>query len=290
MPIPTPWIRAYDVPGEFGKGYGLGLQTEQFNVRAQMELDQAAERTALARMELDTRQRQIDQQAKLEQARIAVSQAYHEATISMQKERLAEAQRAMKIKTDQAALQMQEIAAFQREVDAGVPESKAALRHPFMLGPTMSGFGPLARTRAVAELPAGGMATSPVLDPLTGKPMPGVFGALSASGAVIPHNIPGYRSEEQKASEIGKIRLSRTQRQLDAVNKALAPFPEGGPEDPNPYYDSLIKKKRRLESQIDEAERYVLGTEDVPLDEEEDVTEDWTEVPGLKGIRVRQKK
>lgn len=125
MPIPTPWIRAPESPARtYLQGFGSGAQVAESNARL-----------AMAEQELEAQRQRADQQARLQESQLAVAKAYHDATISMEQQRIREQQKANEMKWLQTGRQWAEQQGYLKDIQEGnMSAAEAASRHPGMFG------------------------------------------------------------------------------------------------------------------------------------------------------------
>lgn len=166
MPLPpTPWIRTYDTPELYLKGYGIGLEEAQLQQRAQIANAEIAHRSqqlaveaARVQMETNTRIEIARQQALAQQHREAIMGEQRKIQLGLQQERLQETQRMNDIKVMQTARRAQAMQQanqrYQELVGGGMEPGKARVQAAMEMGPEMgvSGTEYMATSSALAQM------------------------------------------------------------------------------------------------------------------------------------------
>ncbi len=148
LDIPTPWVHgpnaaeAISSGGAAGEGAAriinqreessarLAQDALQHNQQLQMESARLSQSEHLAQMEMQAR-KEVSQQNQLrEQQRMAITDAYHQAEIGMEKGRLEQQQAVAAAKAKEAAMAFQREQSFAKDVASGVPVMEAYQRNP----------------------------------------------------------------------------------------------------------------------------------------------------------------
>lgn len=220
--VATPWIRPAQGPEFFTKGYQIGTQQAEAQARLQ-----AAANAEQARLNQEAQKEQLNaflaqeklqQDARLEQQRIEVGKQYHLAQIGLNMERVKQSQA-------QTALRWQEMASKQsaeerikQRIASGENEYKVILEEGAGAGLGGTAMVNAATALRQGEPGTGAIKTSPVLHPITGQPMEGVYGTRSSTGAPIVRNQPLDQSVLRRQS----IRERTLRTELANKTKLLA--------------------------------------------------------------------
>ncbi len=108
----------------------LAQDAMQHNQAVQMESARLSQQEHLARMEMQARKEVSEQNQLREQQRLAITDAYHQAELGVQKGRLEEQQAIAEAKARNAAASFQREQNFARDVASGVPVMEAYQRNP----------------------------------------------------------------------------------------------------------------------------------------------------------------
>lgn len=124
MPVPTPWIRSYDIPELYIGGYKSGVAAGEVNQRGQIAGMEAANRLQIAQMEVAARQDIANKQLLAEEHRAAIADQYRQAEFGLKRQELEQQQKYQQAKIDEAARQAKAQMEIQARVKAGEPYDK----------------------------------------------------------------------------------------------------------------------------------------------------------------------
>ena len=225
-PIP-PWLQTKpsDAAETFISAYHAGATVNIAKARLaqeqqQMEMEMQAKREAQA------------QQALRQQQELAMEKARTQAEIGLKQSALDQAQQKIKLTADAAARKYAAQEQYRQLIDSGMSPDEAALKigpqafssmagmaglskevfqrkHPFVPTTTTVDGQKLIQTSPnrfeKASIPPniGPVQAQAVLDPSTQQPIPGVFAAPGASGAMVVHNRPKVITAEE--AELKKL-------------------------------------------------------------------------------------
>ena len=193
-----------DTAGSYLKGFGQGAQVAEANARIAQAQQQLAAQQQQAAMEAQVKQDQIAQNSRIEQQKAEIAREYNQSRIRLNQEKVAQAKQINDQRAVMVARQMQEEAAYQKDIapadkgGGGMSPFEAMSRHPGMI-PNMSGFASSVSRQRNAQVPGSVQAQS-VLDPISKAPIPGVFAAPGVSGGMGIHNQPGFMPKDVNRS------------------------------------------------------------------------------------------
>lgn len=148
LDIPLPWLRGPDVSGAIQGGASAGnaaarasseaqnesvrlaLEASNMQQRNQMEAQRLTQAERLAAMENQTRKEIAQQNQLREQQRMAIEQAYRQATLGIAKGRLEEQQAVADAKAKEAAMRIQRERDFGAAVAGGMSVMDAYRKFP----------------------------------------------------------------------------------------------------------------------------------------------------------------
>lgn len=216
MPIFPPWIRAAEPAQYYGQGYGLGLrewEQQAQDARAWNEMAMQGEAQA-------ARQAQAEQELGLREAEFGLSQ-----------EELGMRQAVEQRKAQEASQLYAARQEYQRRVQSGEDPIQVLMEMGPMMGSQQTAEAAAIRAMMQGQKQAPSQIMGiPLIDPATGKPIPGLMGAPTTGGGVTFHPQPGYAAAQtaNRPPTLGAlVNRERLMRQYQAdISKIITEMPE----------------------------------------------------------------
>lgn len=252
--ITTPWIRGAQPAEFYTKGLAIGAQQAEANQRAALQAAALLAEQERAMMESDIRSRQIEKQFFIDQQKNEIEKAYRQAEVGMAAAKLAEEKckndlemaQWMRLQQAQAGYDSDFASLFKQYKDEGQDDRtasanaamRAALKNQ-LISPTGAGAASMAKAAlsSQATIPPGGYEAPPLIDPNTGKPIPGTAVLPGAGGQPNLKTFKTPKEELQDAqlksaleainsTEASILNYNMTGRQLKAAKDRIAKLQE----------------------------------------------------------------
>jgi len=211
----VPWLKPADATGAYTKGYSLGQQGAQVASQIALAQQRLAHDAQRAQVEVALRQQAIQEKSIIEQQRLEVARAYHDQMVSLQQQKLADAEAKVHEKMKQDALRAQAMQTYARAIASGAdPVQASSALFPSMGTGAQTAFIKAHMTPAFIP---GDLQSRSVLDE-NGNPIPGMISVPNASGTgMSARNVP---SSPERISMVDRTRVALAKKAYtDAQNQ-----------------------------------------------------------------------
>lgn len=191
-PIPQ-WLE----PGA-AQGYGqLFAGGQRLGAEIGMQQQRLQQQAYLTQLEMSAKEAESQRREQLQRQELEMEKAYRQAQIGLRQRELDQQQEQLNVQVTAAARKAQAQQSAQIEaqqlVGQGVPEEQAYMRSYLKYASDLNmpgaSMAAVLRGSRTAQLPPGGVQTSPVLGP-GGAAIPGMFAVPGASGGYTVHTVP----------------------------------------------------------------------------------------------------
>lgn len=309
-PLPS-WLQTKpsDAAETFISAYHAGASVNMAKARLQQEQQQA-------QMELQAKKEIAQQNNLRQQQQLEIEKARAQAEMGLKQQALDQADQKIKLTAASAARKYAAQEKYKQLISTGMNPDEAALKigpeafgsmagmaglskevyqrqHPFVPSETTVGGQKLIQTspnrfeKASVPPSVGPVQAQDVLDPQTGQPIPGVFAAPGASGAMGVHNKPKVVTPDE--AELKRLEKAQEKDTTGQALSAMDPkdIPNKARKDARQKYLDREKRIEELQAKIEKGSAAQAKKSKVErANEIAKQHPDWTKEQVIKAVRA----